>query len=162
MDSLLSPVIARFFMEDLEDLALRRAVYRPVCCFFCVDNRFLFWLHGLEKLSDTVIHLNQIHPNIQFTLETGSDDHIPFLDIDIYRRPDGCLGHTVYRKPSYASPYLNAMSYHHPVNKHSVPDRMLHLQRMSSLTLPFVVPTFNCISRVLSKKGTLPHHYMVL
>jgi hypothetical protein len=48
-------------------------------------------------------------------METESEDHFPFLDLDIYRGPDGSLGHKVYRKPIHTNLYLNAKSHHHPV-----------------------------------------------
>jgi hypothetical protein len=38
------------------------------------------------------------------------NNHLPFLDIDIYKRPDGTLGHIVYRKPTHTNLYLNANS----------------------------------------------------
>jgi len=33
--------------------------------------------------------MNGLHRNIQFTMEIERDSHLPFLDIDIYKRPDG-------------------------------------------------------------------------
>jgi hypothetical protein len=36
-----------------------------------------------------------------FTMEKEEDGHLPFLDINIYRKPDGSLGHKVYRKPTH-------------------------------------------------------------
>jgi hypothetical protein len=53
-------------------------------------------------------------------METESERDLPFLDLDIYRRPDGCLGHEVYRKPTHTNFYLNAKSHHHPSNKQAV------------------------------------------
>jgi hypothetical protein len=47
-------------------------------------------------------------------VETESEGHLLFLDLDIYRRPDGSLGHKVYRKPTHTNLYLNAKSHHHP------------------------------------------------
>jgi hypothetical protein len=34
-------------------------------------------------------------------METESEGHLPFLDLDIYRRPDGSLGHKVYCKATH-------------------------------------------------------------
>ena len=31
-------------------------------------------------------------------MEIGEEGHLPFLDIDIYKKMDGFLGHRVYRK----------------------------------------------------------------
>jgi hypothetical protein len=35
------------------------------------------------------------YENIQFTMEIEENGHLPFLDIDIYRKRDGSLGHKV-------------------------------------------------------------------
>jgi hypothetical protein len=47
-----------------------------------------------------VDHLNGLHRNLQFTTVTQKDSHHPFLDIAIYRRLDGSLGHKVYQTPT--------------------------------------------------------------
>ena len=52
-----------------------------------------------------------------FSMEKG---HLPFLDIDIYRKTDGYLGHKVYRKSTHTNLYLHQNSHHHPANKQSV------------------------------------------
>jgi hypothetical protein len=41
-----------------------------------------------RQLKDFLNHLNDIHQCIQFTLETETEGYLPFLDTDIYRRPD--------------------------------------------------------------------------
>jgi len=48
------------------------------------------------------------------------EGHLPFLDIDIYRKTDGSLGHKVYRKSTHTNLYLHQNSHHHPTNKQSV------------------------------------------
>jgi hypothetical protein len=53
-------------------------------------------------------------------METEKDGHLPFLDIDIYRETDGCLGHKIYRKPTHTNLYLQQNSHHNPANKQSV------------------------------------------
>jgi hypothetical protein len=47
-------------------------------------------------------------------METEIEGHLPFLDVGIYRRPDGSLGHNVYRKDTHPNLYLNAKSRYHP------------------------------------------------
>jgi hypothetical protein len=43
-----------------------------------------------------------------------------YLDVGIYRRPDGSQGHKPYCKPTCTNLYLNAKSHHHPSNKQAV------------------------------------------
>jgi retron-type reverse transcriptase len=97
MGSPLSPVIANFYMEDFEERAHNSAPHKSLCWFRYVDDTVVNWPHGPEKLKEFLDHLNSIHTSIPFTMETESEAHLPFLDIDIYRRPDGSLGHKVYR-----------------------------------------------------------------
>jgi hypothetical protein len=51
------------------------------------------------------------------------------LDIDIYRRPDGSLGHRVYHKPTHTNLYFNAGSNDHPSNKEVVLSTLVHRAR---------------------------------
>jgi hypothetical protein len=40
-------------------------------------------------------------------MEIEEEGHLPFLDIDIYRKTDGSLGHKLYRKSIHTSFYLH-------------------------------------------------------
>ena len=48
------------------------------------------------------------------------EGHLPFLDIEIYRKTDGSLGHRVYRKPTHTSLYLHQNSHHQIANNQSL------------------------------------------
>jgi len=85
MGSPLSPVIANFYMEDFEMKAIEKATNKPDCWYRYVDDTFVIWSHGKEKLMDFLKHLNGIHNNIQFTMEIEREGHLPFLDIDVNR-----------------------------------------------------------------------------
>jgi hypothetical protein len=61
-----------------------------------VDDIFVIWPHGQEKLTEFLNHLSGLHNKIQFTMEK-EEGHLPFPDIDIYRRMDGSLAHKVYQ-----------------------------------------------------------------
>jgi hypothetical protein len=126
MGSPLSPVIANFFIEDFEQKATEQATHKPVCWFRYVDDTFVIWPHGKEKLEDFLIHLNGLHNKIQFKMEKEEAGHLPFLDTDIYRKTDGSLGHKVYRKSTHTNLYLHQNSHHHPANKHSVHTSLIH------------------------------------
>jgi hypothetical protein len=86
----------------------------------------VIWPHGHDKLTEFLNHLNGLHKKIYFTMETEKDGHLPFLDIDIYRKTDGSLGHKVYRKPTHTNLYLQQNSHHHPANKQSVLTSLVH------------------------------------
>jgi hypothetical protein len=59
-------------------------------------------------------------------MDTETDGHISFLDIDVYRKPDRSLGHREYRKPTHTNLYLNATSHHHPATKQAVLSTLVH------------------------------------
>jgi hypothetical protein len=72
---------------------------------------------GPEKLESFLNHLNCLHRNIHFTMETERVCHPTLPDeTDIYRKLDGSLGHKVYQKPTQTNLYLYRGSYHHPTN----------------------------------------------
>jgi hypothetical protein len=119
-------VIVNFFMEDFEKKAIEQAVLKPVCWFRYVDDTFVTWPHGQENLTEFLNHLNRLHNKIQFTMEIEEEDHLPFLDIDIYRKTDGSLGHKIYWKPTHTNLYLHQNSHHHPANKQSVLAPLIH------------------------------------
>jgi len=62
----------------------------------------------------------------RFTMEKEEKDHLPFLDIDIYRKTVGSLGHKVYCKPTHTNLYLHKNLHHHPANKQSVLASLIH------------------------------------
>ncbi|XP_071439457.1 uncharacterized protein [Hetaerina americana] len=126
MGSPLSPAIANFYMEDFEERALRTAPLRPKYFFRYVDDTFIVWPHGTEALTEFLGHMNSVHPNIQFTMETEKNKRLPFLDILIERKRDGSLGHQVYRKPTHTDLYLNGRSHHHPAQKRGVISTLVH------------------------------------
>lgn len=70
--------------------------------------------------------MNSIHPNIKLTMETEKDGSLPFLDLLIHRKPNGTLGHGVYRKATHTEFYLNSSSCHNPAQKRSVISTLFH------------------------------------
>jgi hypothetical protein len=63
-------------MEDSEEVMLSEATQRPLCRFHYIDETFIIQCHGPDKVKEFL-------------------DHIPVLDMHIYRRPDSFLGHKV-------------------------------------------------------------------
>ena len=80
MGSPISPIVANFFMEDLEIRALTTSPCTPTLWKMFVDDTFT-----IIKKSDKEVfleHLNSINNNIQFTYEEPcKDSSIPFLDM---------------------------------------------------------------------------------
>lgn len=126
MGSPISPIIADIFMEHFEDQALSAAQLKPELWLRYVDDTFVVWRHGKEHLPAFLSFLNAQHPNIRFTMETEDNNQLPFLDVLVTKKPDGLLGHGVYRKPTHTNRYLHAASHHHPSQKESVISSLTH------------------------------------
>jgi len=69
-------------------------------------------------------------------MEKEKEGHLPFLDIDIYRKTGGSLGHKVYQKSTHTSPYLHHHSHHHPANKQSVLASLIHRAKVLCDQIP--------------------------
>lgn len=74
----------------------------------------------MGKLTDFMVLLNSLHHNIKFMMELEEDGRLPFLDILLIKKPDGTLGHVVFKKPTHTNLYVNNLSRHHPAQKHAV------------------------------------------
>lgn len=72
------------------------------------------------EVESYLTHLNSVHNNIKFTCEIESNNSLAFLDVEVGRRPNGTLSHTVYRKPTHTDRYLHGTSHHHPKHLASV------------------------------------------
>jgi hypothetical protein len=136
MGSPLSPIIANFFMEYFEEMALMGQPTSPSAGFATWMTHSSSGHMVYASCQEFLDHLNSIHENIQFTMEMERDGHLPFLDIVIYHKPDGSLGHKVYHKPTHTNLYLNSKSHHHPSNKQAVLSMLVQKARSLSPRKP--------------------------
>ena len=117
MGSPASPAIANIFMAKLEEDALKSFDGAPDVWYRYVDDAFSIVKKSLvEKL---LVHLNNQHPSIVFTLEKEEEGKLPFMDTMIHR-VDGSLKTGVYRKPTHTGRYLAYTSHHPESAKRSV------------------------------------------
>ncbi|KFD51933.1 hypothetical protein M513_07262 [Trichuris suis] len=112
MGSPLSPVLAEFFMEHLEQRAFACDNFTRRVKFFkrYVDDIFAIVKKGHEQ--SFLHHLNGLFTeHIKFTIEKEHGGRLPFLDALVIK--DGHrLKTTVYRKPRNTDRYLNYHSHH--------------------------------------------------
>ena len=108
----LSPIVANLYMEHLEETALRTAPDPPRLWLRYVDNTFVIWPHGQEKLDCFYEHVNTQHRNIKFTVEHEREYKLAFLDVQV-TRTNNRLTTSVYRKPTHTDHYIPFHSHHH-------------------------------------------------
>ncbi|KAJ8916727.1 hypothetical protein NQ315_013931 [Exocentrus adspersus] len=75
MRSPLTPVVANYFMENFEQQVLDQAPTKPKCWLRYVDDTFVIWPHGRDRLQEFLGHLNSINP--QDTINDGNSNHHP-------------------------------------------------------------------------------------
>ena len=65
-------------------------------------------------------HLNNVDPNINFTIELEQDDKLAFLDVLVMRTGDEKLATKVPKKTTHTNRYLNYHSAHSIEQKQGV------------------------------------------
>ena len=69
------------FMDKIETNFLTQE-FKLLVCFRYIDDVFLIWTHGKEKLEEFLKDFNNYHPNIKLTHEFNKES-IPFLDLRV-------------------------------------------------------------------------------
>jgi len=64
----------------MRGLPVEHATHKPVCWFRHVDDTFVIWPHGQEKVTEFLNHLIGFHKNIQFTMEK-EEGHLPSVGV---------------------------------------------------------------------------------
>jgi hypothetical protein len=106
----LSPPAADFVMEKILDEALRRLEFEVPFVKKYVDDTIMCIPTVLEEFVLTT--LNGINNKLQFTLEVENEQKIPFLDMEVMHKDDGCIKTHWYRKPIAIGRLLNYESCH--------------------------------------------------
>ena len=83
MGSPLGPVLSGIFMVELENNLIHTLSEHLACWKRYVDDIICFIKNDSIDYVSSV--LNSFHPSIQFTYETGNNNSIPFLDIELLR-----------------------------------------------------------------------------
>ena len=82
MGTKMAPVDANFFMGDLEQKILSQSPLKPLAWWRYIDDVFMIWPDGEEKLNEFVNLLCSSHETIKFTHEI-SPSKIKFLDVTV-------------------------------------------------------------------------------
>ena len=73
-----------------------------------------------KKVNRFFDHLNNVDPNINFTIELEQDEKLAFLDVLVIRTQNGKLATKVHRKTAQTNRYLNYHSAHSIEQKQGV------------------------------------------
>ena len=139
MGTRLAPSYANIFMGDLESQLLTQAPYEPFLWLRYIDDIFVIWTHGMEKLTEFHTFINNYHPTIKFTLEQ-SDKEIVFLDTIVKKNTtNDRLIVELYTKPTDTHNYLHFKSSHPGHTKRGGPyGQFLRIRRNCTLTEDYI------------------------
>ena len=117
MGSCISPIIASFYMENIEHIVIatfhtRLSLWlRTVVDTFCIFNK--------DHINHFHTHLNSICSHFQFTVKKELKFSLLFLDVLVKRNSrngsittNSLLSTTIYRKLTYINRYLHYTSHH--------------------------------------------------
>ena len=108
--SVVSPMLAEIFMEDLEKTVFKRLEFVVPFYFRYVDDTLL--CVPLDKLQRVLDTFNDYHPRIQFTHEMERNNRISFLDVEIIKLDNSKIVSNWYKKSTYSGRILNFISSH--------------------------------------------------
>ena len=110
MSSPISVTIGNLVMETVETKAFQTFQNPPITWKRYVDDTFVvIKKNNLETFHE---HLNNIEASIKFTLETESNNSLPFLNVFVVKEKSGNLTTKLYEKPTYTNRFLNFNSQH--------------------------------------------------
>ena len=81
---------AIILMGDLEERILQNCSFKPLVWWRYIDDIFLLWQYGEEKLKELLDILNRHQPSIKFTSKY-SGKRIDFLDFEIIKEGNRLL-----------------------------------------------------------------------
>ena len=151
MSTKIAPSYANLFMGKFEQEALAAAPHSSLIWWRYIDDIFLLWTHGEDKLNDFITYLNNLHPTIKFT-SSFSYNEIPFVDMKIMLL-NGTLETDLYIQPTDKHQYLLKSSCRSSYTKQFIPVSMaLRLRRIFS-TDKFFNTRSSALTTHLIKRG---------
>ena len=118
-------------MAALEEKLLEQSQYKPWLWWRYIDDVFLVWTHGEEKLLEFVDFLNSAHHSIKFTVEY-SKETVNFLDVQVIKRGNKVVT-DLYTKPTDTHQLLHRSSCHPGHTKKGIPyGQALRIRRICS------------------------------
>ena len=118
-------------MAALEEKLLEQSQYKPWLWWRYIDDVFLVWTHGEEKLLEFVDFLNSAHHSIKFTVEY-SKETVNFLDVQVIKQGNKVVT-DLYTKPTDTHQLLHRSSCHPGHTKKGIPyGQALRIRRICS------------------------------
>ena len=111
MGTRMAPTYANLFVGDLEEKLLAQFPLKPYLWWRYIDDIFMVWTHGEDKLEDFINHINSLHSTMKFTHEF-SESHISFLDVTVSLDNNNKISKDLFVKSTDTHQYLLHTSCH--------------------------------------------------
>jgi len=85
-------------------------------------------------------------------MDIEENKKLPFLDILVTKKANNTLGHQVYGKLTHTDRYLHAESHHHPAQKQSAINSLVH-RAFTISDKKHLQTEFNHLKQALQKNG---------
>ena len=126
-----APSYAILFLAALEEKLLAEAQNKPWVWWRYIDDVFIIWQHGEEKLREFVNFLNGAHESIKFTAE-WSTEKVNFLDVQVIKQSNKLVT-DLFTKPTDTHQLLHRASCHPNHTKKGIPySQALRIRRICS------------------------------
>jgi hypothetical protein len=106
MGTSMPPLLATFYMEYIENSALKSFPLHPRFWGRFVDDVISVWGYGEFSFNAFLVHLNTFDWNLQFILELEENHKLNFLDVLIFKKSPN-FQFSIYRKPTDNDRYLH-------------------------------------------------------
>ena len=113
-----SAIVSEIYMQSLETTAITTADHPPKIWERHVDD--VFSIVHKAYLQELLEHINNLHPQTQFTKEEENNSSLPFLDNLVQRNHDKSISVKIYRKPTHTNQYLKYTSHNPTSAKQSI------------------------------------------
>ena len=131
MGTRMAPSYVNLFLGKFERDALLNSPHQSYLWLRFMDDIFMIWTAGPEKLKIFVDYPNNLHSTIKFKY-SHSPSNIPFLDVMVSVK-DGSIETDLYTKPTDKHQYLLVSSCHPQHTKRAIPFSLaLRLRRICS------------------------------
>ena len=133
MGTKMAPSFANLFLGMFETNALTNAPWQPHTWWRYIDDIFMIWTEGSDRLKIFVDYLNNIHPTIKFT-SSHSLTNVPFLDVMVSLH-NGIIETDLFTKPTDKHQRLLSSLCHPHDTKRAIPFSLalrLRLRRICS------------------------------
>ncbi|XP_072381211.1 uncharacterized protein [Diabrotica undecimpunctata] len=155
MGSCLSPLLADIFMDHLESTHIMKNP--EILHWFRYVDDCLVFISGNSNSADLLLSkINQIHPNIKFTMELESSQSINFLDLTITRLNDH-FDFSIYRKPTQTDHIIPLSSNHPMSHKYAAFHSYIHRLETIPLSQSNYQTELNILKQIASNNGYDPN-----